>query len=200
MQTNTRNNGFFLNDWMMLMALFLSLSLYSASPAPAPAPTPTSLSNNLVESTCNKTCDELYTLCMEILESNPETASASSPLDLAKAALNLAVEDTQVASEKLRVLLKTKITQPELSELFDICVNWYDMAVGQFSMSSKEVDEDPETANYDADLANSHESSDCESALASAGIHLPQIEAMIKRLECFCRIAYIVTDALPQEF
>ncbi|KAK2659097.1 hypothetical protein Ddye_005630 [Dipteronia dyeriana] len=190
-----------LNDWMMLMPLFLSLSLHSASQAPATAPaqTPTFGSNNLIESTCKNT-GKLYTIsCMQILESDPETASASSPVDLAKSALNLAVEDTRVAGEKLRVLLKTKITQPELSESFDICVNWYDMAVGQFSMSSKEVDEDPETANYDAALANSHESADCESALASAGIHLPQIHALIQRLKCFCRIAYAVTDALPQE-
>ncbi|TXG53248.1 hypothetical protein EZV62_022417 [Acer yangbiense] len=183
-----------LNDWMMLMTLFLSLSLHSASQAPAPAPTPTFVSNNLIESTCKNT-GKLYTIsCMKILESDPGTASASSPLDLAKAALNLAVEDIRVAGKKLRVLLKTK------RKPFEICVNWFDMAVGQFSMSSKEVDEDPETANYDAALANSHESADCENALASAGIHLPQIEALIQRLKCFCRIAYAVTDALPQEF
>ncbi|KAK4860356.1 hypothetical protein QYF36_021971 [Acer negundo] len=183
-----------LNDWMLLMTLFLSLSLHIASEAPSPTPTPIFVSNSLIESTCKNT-GKLYTIsCMKILESDPETASASNPLDLAKAALNLAVKDTRVAGKKLRVLLKSK------SKPSEICVNWYDMAVGQFSMSSKEVDEDPETANYDAALANSHESADCENALASAGIHLPQIEAMIQRLKCFCRIAYAVTDALPQEF
>ncbi|KAH7522860.1 hypothetical protein ACOSP7_009503 [Xanthoceras sorbifolium] len=187
-----------LNDLMRLFTLFLSLSLHSASLAPAPAPSLKLPSNNLLESTCKKT-REFYTLCMETLESNPETATASSPLDLAEAALKFAAEDTKIASKKLRALLKSKFTQPGLNKGFEICVNWYDMAARQLNMSSQEL-EDPLSANYDAALANSHESADCENALASAGVHVPEIEAMIKRLRCFCRIAYVVTDALPQEY
>ncbi|KAL5779065.1 hypothetical protein ACOSQ2_009802 [Xanthoceras sorbifolium] len=190
-----------LNDLMILTTLFLSLSLNSASPSVSPNPKkfPT---NNLLETTCKKT-GEFYTLCMEILESNPETSSAASnSLDLAEATLKFVAVETQIASKKLRVLLKRKITQHGLSKAFEICVDWYDRAAGQLNTSSKELKEDPASANYDAALAlaDSHESADCENALASAGVHVPEIEAMIKRLRCLCTIAHAVTVALPQEY
>ncbi|TXG53270.1 hypothetical protein EZV62_022439 [Acer yangbiense] len=184
-----------LNGLMILVIVFLCLSLQSASsPAPAPAPSP----YNLLEFTCDKTND--YPVCMKILKSNPQTASASNPLDLARAALNLAMADTSIAREQITVLSRSQKTQPGLRKPIERCIQWYDSAVREFNVSTRELVEDPMSANYDVGVAGI-QAYYCENGFVSAQLQVPaEIASLNEKLWSFSRIASAVTDTLQQDY
>lgn len=141
----------------------------------------------------------MYNDCMQILKSNPKTASPIDSMQFAEAALKFGAEDTKNTTKVLLDLLKTRLAQPGAKEANATCVNWFSMAGRLFGSSCKEIKEDATTANYDTALADSGESADCQNALEAAKADCPKTGELIKRLKLFCRIAYAVTDTLMLE-
>ncbi|KAK2659069.1 hypothetical protein Ddye_005602 [Dipteronia dyeriana] len=104
------------------------------------------------------------------------------------------------AREQITVLSRSKITQPGLRKPIERCIPWYDSAVRDFNVSTRELVEDPMSANYDAGVAGI-QAYYCENGFVFAQLLVPaEIASLNEKLWSFSRIAEAVTDTLQQDY
>ncbi|KAJ4701075.1 Pectinesterase inhibitor domain containing protein [Melia azedarach] len=171
---------------MVLATLSFFFFLHSVA-SPISATTHQKVQSHLLQKACNRT-HEYQNLCLKVLKSDPQTASASTPLALANGVLKMAMSDTIMASERIRVLLTSKYTKPAYKAAMEGCIYWYNVAAGDFNVSMRELNEDPPTANYDAMLAGT-QTQYFQNALASDRVQVPEIVTLNIKLVFFSLVA-----------
>ncbi|KAE8100392.1 hypothetical protein FH972_018298 [Carpinus fangiana] len=165
---------------VMTVALSFLLLLHSLSP--------TTAATKLVEGVCKKTIS--YANCVEALDSDSRTPSASNLKDLAKIALGLALSNATESKSFIDKLLKIKRTAAVAK-----CSSWYKLVVASFRSALEEVEEDALTANYDAKIASDYAVS-CENELGSRGIKIPAISTINNYVQLYSSIGFVITNEL----
>ncbi|KAK9271398.1 hypothetical protein L1049_026988 [Liquidambar formosana] len=169
--------------------LFISPSPTHAAAAIHAAPT------KLVKEICGQTKN--YTFCVEALESDRRTVSASDLVALTKIALELSIANATSSRAYIDDQLKSNETEPAKRPSLKACVSSYDAVVASFKSALLEVieDEDYQTANYDVAIAGD-EANNCEQSLASAGFQDLSITTRNNFIKSFSNIGYVLTDLL----
>lgn len=144
---------------------------------------------DMISEVCKDTTDNAA--CLNYLKGDPKTSSAKDFKELSKFTLELAIRKTSESQNWIKDLLKTK-EDPSIK----ICgFEAYDEVVGSFKSSIRELDEDPQTANYDAKVAGDG-AEQCQNVLEQAGIQNPEITARNKDAMLLSDIAFEVTNRI----
>ncbi|KAK9270415.1 hypothetical protein L1049_025994 [Liquidambar formosana] len=184
-----------LSHVLIVVTIYLSLSFHFSSPpyaAAADAP------SHLVRESCNKTTltQWNYTFCVEALESDPRTASASDLLTLANIAIELAIANATKAQAHLYDMLKNSDTGSNFKAPLEGCVHWYDMMIESFGEALDGVrKKNYDIANYCAFIVGDYVDN-CEKELDSNAAHDPSLETNNKNVKEFSLIGYVITDLL----
>ena len=167
---------------LIQITILFFLFLHSLSPATA----------NLVSDVCKETKNPPS--CVSALNQDPKSPSTTDVKALAKIALQLAVSNSTTSKNDIQNLAK-KSTQPTLKKALDICVSSYVQVVASFNSSLHEIDEDPQTANYDASVAGDGARS-CEDALASGGLKVASVSTLNGYVFLHSNIGDVITSRL----
>jgi pectinesterase inhibitor-like protein len=165
---------------VMVLPLSLLLLLHSLSP--------TNAATQLVIGVCKQTIN--YINCVEALESDSRTPSASNLKDLAKIALGLALSNATESKSYIDGLLKKQRTAP-----VEKCSFWYEAVVGSFRSSLNELEEDALTANYDAKIAGDYAIS-CENELSTGQVRVRAISTRNNYVLLYSSIGFVITNQL----
>lgn len=159
-------------------------------------PLPTNGATKLVEGVCKEAVDYAtkgtlsYGSCLEALESDSRTRSASDLKDLAKIALQLALANATASKAYIDDLLKKNHTAA-----IEKCFSLYKFVVGSFWSALQELDEDVMTANYDVKIAGD-DASACENELLSGGVKVPEISRRNNDVQLYSSIGFVITNKL----
>ncbi|KAL3513939.1 hypothetical protein ACH5RR_026656 [Cinchona calisaya] len=110
--------------------------------------------------------------CLEILKSDPHSASATEYSTLLKIATNAALENAKRIIDSFERRLKIKNIKPPLKSVFEDCIEWYAVAVNGYLGINKDIKS--RFVDSDARLANA-EIRGCQGVLDSKKISEPFI-------------------------
>lgn len=159
----------------------ISLLLFLSSPSPTNV-----AASKLIDSVC-KTTEEYATKCHQLIGSDPKTKTLEDPKKLAEIVLQMSIENAKSSYDFINQMLKSNPAEP-----IKKCLFWYEAVVGSFKSSKEELEEDPQTANYDAKVA-ADDGDTCDKELA-AGLPIPEISARNDQVRLHSRIADAVTN------
>ncbi|KAH7525089.1 hypothetical protein FEM48_Zijuj06G0188000 [Ziziphus jujuba var. spinosa] len=148
----------------------------------------TNAASKLVNSICSQTGD-YASKCQQLIGSDRKTKDLEDPKKLAEIVLQMSLEDAQKSYDFINQMLKEKATEP-----VERCVFWYEAVVASFKSAHAELEEDPESANYDVKIAGDY-ADNCENGLAN-GSPIPEISAKNDQVWLSSRIGFAVTNLL----
>ncbi|XP_061345115.1 uncharacterized protein LOC133290972 [Gastrolobium bilobum] len=170
-----------------LCSLLLTLCLILISHSPLQA-------NAKGQRVCGQVCKEALedrAMCMTILRSDPRILRSKNYVQLSKMVLQLALNKGIEGQNFLKQLALTNI-----SPAIEQCANFdYDGVVESFKSALGELEDDPQTANYDAKVAGDGPDT-CERGLAAAHIVNPAISALNREILLLSKIAFLATNKL----
>ncbi|KAH7525091.1 hypothetical protein FEM48_Zijuj06G0188200 [Ziziphus jujuba var. spinosa] len=167
----------FITFFTISLLIFLSTS-----------PSPTNATSKLVDSVCRKT--DYSSKCQQLIGSDPRTKDLVDPKKLAKVVLEMGISDAERSYKFINRMLKNNPTEP-----IKKCLSSYQDVAATFKSALAEIDEDPETANYDVKIAVDY-ADDCENELAK-GPPNPEISARNVQVRLYSSIGFVVTAMLP---
>ena len=168
-----------------LCSLFLGLILISQSPLVAKAKS----HDDLISEICNSSSDKKT--CTDILESNSKAAKAKNYEQMSKVVLEMAYDKAAEGQNFLKSLAQST-NCPTLTE----CAHFdYDTAVLSFKSALGELEEDPQTANYDAKVAGDGPAQ-CDRGMANAQVVNADVTALNREISLYSEIAFLATNNL----
>ncbi|KAH7568094.1 hypothetical protein ACOSP7_009502 [Xanthoceras sorbifolium] len=147
---------------------------------------------NLVNDVCKDTQNP--TSCVSALELDAKATSTTDLKALAKMALQLAVSNS-TNSKKYIEEMAGKTTEPALKKALETCVSNYVYSVGSFNSALEELDEDMDTATYDAKVAGDG-AQYCEDALAFGGVKEASVSTRNGYVFLYSDIGFVITNKL----
>ncbi|KAJ7969790.1 Plant invertase/pectin methylesterase inhibitor protein [Quillaja saponaria] len=171
-------------------ALFLStISLFLL----VQFPLPTTANLGLLGGICkNSAVVADYSLCMQVLETNPHAIlSAKNLLELGTVIFRIADAKMTEADKHLKDLIKTN---PKAISLEETCTFSHLFGIEKDFVQG--MKKDPKSTSYDTMVALDT-ARYCESGLAGLGLKVPSIEAGIRDIRTFSNILTAILDSLP---
>ncbi|XVF39047.1 hypothetical protein PTKIN_Ptkin01aG0004200 [Pterospermum kingtungense] len=160
---------------IVLVIIFLSVFVLSPSSSSSVAASP-----ELTAKVCNGNPSfSTQDFCLKTL-ANPKAAAAKNIKELTVAIMNIAAEEGQTTLN-LIIEMEKKAASPGSLAALKTCEEVYRYGVRSFGMIPKELDEDPQSANYDICVIGP-EFNGCDQALAEAKVNAPQITQANKDL------------------
>ncbi|XP_071724892.1 uncharacterized protein [Rutidosis leptorrhynchoides] len=145
--------------------------------------------SKLVQTFCGKLTNP--NSCLSALQPDPKSATVSSYHDLATITLNLGVSNT-TKSKNFLESSKGKYNPNAVDE----CIKGFTYAIGTLGTALKEIDDDPESAGYDAAVAKDG-ADRCVAAFKSANIQVPpEISSRVGYVQLYAYLGNMVTENL----
>ncbi|KAL9317680.1 hypothetical protein ACSQ67_014197 [Phaseolus vulgaris] len=168
----------------------LCLVMVSYSPMAANA----SGEQGLAEQICMENLDDKEGCTLLLKQADPKIVNAMTFDDLAQATLEWAVTKGTEAQAFLKQLAQMD-NNPAITQ----CANFdYDGVVASFKSALEELQEDPQTASYDAKVAGDGPAC-CDRGLASANITNPAIAALNRQIVILSTMAFTAVCKLGDQ-
>ncbi|EEF38052.1 conserved hypothetical protein [Ricinus communis] len=129
--------------------------------------------------------------CIQILKSNPQTATASSLKSLAEIALGMARKESVSTSGFFKSLLVRDSNNPAAKASIEECAKYFSEAVGMLNLGGLEGGTASLDVHYALDNAQY-----CENALANANVHIGSIGPAIQEWKKSYSVAYAAVIAV----
>ncbi|KAM7252439.1 hypothetical protein ACFE04_024322 [Oxalis oulophora] len=145
--------------------------------------------SNLVQDFCKTT--ENQGTCLSALLVDPKIGTVTTYHDLALSTLKLAVSNT-TSSKNLFVSSKGKYNPDAIK----MCIGGFTYAIGSLGSALKEIDQDAQSAGYDAAVANDG-ANQCTNGFSMAKIQIPsEISTRVGYLRTYSMLGNRVTEHL----
>ncbi|KAM7250314.1 hypothetical protein ACFE04_022197 [Oxalis oulophora] len=139
-------------------------------------------------------CDSVdnHAACLSALGADPKSATIESHHDLAQLALNLAIANTTSSKTLIESTLTGKFDPNITSE----CIKGFSWSINSFNNSLKGIDDDAESAAYDATAALDG-ATECVAAFNGTKVEIPQeVLTRISYIQLFSGLANALIDHL----
>ncbi|WCJ43331.1 hypothetical protein M5689_024077 [Euphorbia peplus] len=127
---------------------------------------------DLIMRVCDQEASTKKKQCIETLKANPKTATAKDSKSLAETTVEMSKKQSTEASN----FLKTMLAKPVDKDAINQCIKYFDDSVGMMNLGGLQDG----TATLDVHYAYDNVGS-CETALAKANVHVPEISAVIQK-------------------
>ncbi|TXG65425.1 hypothetical protein EZV62_006700 [Acer yangbiense] len=149
---------------------------------------------NLIDDACNVFKDPRS--CISALKQDPKIISAPDFKTLAKNAVRFAISNSTDSKNFIQDMAQ-KSTEPTLKKALESCLSerGYGYVIRDFKIVLREIDEDPESASYDAMVAQDG-AQYCEETLASSGLKVDSVTTRNDYVKLYSIVCSAVMDKI----
>ncbi|CAN1175757.1 Cell wall / vacuolar inhibitor of fructosidase 2 [Linum perenne] len=156
-------------------------------------------SSKLIQDICNQASKIPPTKlqdCLAAFASDP-TAPTADLKGLAQIALKSGETNATEGVKHINSLLAggSAALSPDQKAALKSCASWFDASRLSFRSSFNELDEDVQTANYDAKIAGD-DARNCHETLAKGKVSEDSVEVRVGYLQLYSNVAGVITDRL----